>query len=115
MASLSRLFSDNDVPYLPYRAVENIFCKAFNADNLSRDDLAYDAKVGSTALGIKTFASNYKKSQQKVAEFNVNNQELKKLAGKELVLRIAELRNERIIFANTNYKIDKAYYHCVVR
>ncbi len=115
MASLSRLFSNKDVPYLPYRAVENIFCKAFNVDNLSRDDLAYDAKVGSIAWGIKTFASEYKKSQQKISEFNVNNQELKKLKGEELVARIAELRNERIIFANKNYKIDKAYYHCVVR
>ncbi|MFH1280815.1 MAG: restriction endonuclease, partial [Candidatus Beckwithbacteria bacterium] len=38
LGSLSRLFSTNDVPYLPYRAVENVFCKVFDAKNHSRSD-----------------------------------------------------------------------------
>ena len=33
---LSNLFSDSEVPYLYYRIAEKIFCRAFNADDLSR-------------------------------------------------------------------------------
>ncbi len=29
MAQLSRLFSDNIIPYLDYRLAENLFCKYF--------------------------------------------------------------------------------------
>ena len=32
MARLSKLFSENDVPYLDYRLTENLFCKYYNAD-----------------------------------------------------------------------------------
>lgn len=38
--SLSNLFSESENPFLYYRAMENIFCKAFNADNLSRSDVS---------------------------------------------------------------------------
>ncbi|MDO8735127.1 MAG: restriction endonuclease, partial [Elusimicrobiota bacterium] len=55
ICSLSKLFSDSEVPYLYYRVAENVFCKSFNADNLSRDDLAYDAKKDKIGVGLKTF------------------------------------------------------------
>ncbi len=45
MASLSNLFSDNAIPFLHYRVTENLFCKYYNAENLSRSDTAYDAKT----------------------------------------------------------------------
>ena len=41
--SLSNLFSESSNPFLYYRAMENIFCKAFKADNLSRSDISVDA------------------------------------------------------------------------
>ena len=44
IGSYSLLFSESDVPYLYYRCHENIFCKYFNADNLSREDSSADAK-----------------------------------------------------------------------
>lgn len=31
--SLSNLFSESDIPFLYYRAMENIFCKAFDVVN----------------------------------------------------------------------------------
>ena len=114
VASLSRLFSLNEIPFLYYRVVENIFCKSFGADNLSRDDSAYDARAGRVAWGIKTFISSAQ--SQKIAEFNTHSQELKALHDDEdLVIRIAQLRNERIYFANRIYKVNEAYYHCVTR
>ena len=30
LSSLSKLFSENSVPYLDYRIAENLFCKYFN-------------------------------------------------------------------------------------
>ena len=36
VGQLSRLFSENDCPYLEYRAHENIFCRYLEAENLAR-------------------------------------------------------------------------------
>ena len=44
IGSYSLLFSESAVPYLYYSCHENIFCKYFNADNLSREDSSADAK-----------------------------------------------------------------------
>jgi len=35
---LSNLFSDSEVPYLYYRVAEKVFCRAFEAEDLSRSD-----------------------------------------------------------------------------
>ncbi|MBU1666901.1 NgoFVII family restriction endonuclease [bacterium] len=43
VGSLSNLFSDSKVPYLYYRIAEKIFCSSFNANDLSRGDIALDA------------------------------------------------------------------------
>ena len=70
VGGISNLFSNSDVPYLYYRAAENIFCKAFDANNLSRGDSSADASKNSTGIGLKTFLNYNGKSLQKVAEFN---------------------------------------------
>ena len=43
VGSLSNLFSESPEPYLASRATENLFCKAFGAENLSRSDASADA------------------------------------------------------------------------
>ena len=115
ICSLSKLFSDSEVPYLYYRVAENIFCKSFNAENLSRDDLAYDAKKDNIGIGLKTFTERGKYASEKIAEFNSFSKELRNLNNEKLVLRLTELRNERIEFANRTYGIEKAIYHCIAR
>ena len=35
VGSLSNLFSESQIPYLYYRVAEKIFCKAFDAEDLS--------------------------------------------------------------------------------
>lgn len=111
---LSKLFSDRIVPFLHYRLAENIFCKAFKADNLSRDDLAYDARIGKLGIGIKTFIDRGV-NLEKISEFNAFSKQLKDLPTKKLAIRLAELRNERIEFANRTYGIESAMYHCIAR
>ena len=115
LASLSRLFSDNHIPFLHYRTTENIFCKSFQAQNLSRADTAYDAKIENIGIGIKTFIAT--ESNQKIAEFNKQSEELTtiKNEGQKLVKELSKLRNERIDFANRVYGIKKGIYHCLVR
>ena len=44
VGSLSNMFSESNQPYLYYRCHENIFCKYFEAENLSREDCSADAK-----------------------------------------------------------------------
>lgn len=114
-AKLSRLFSESQVPYLYYRAAENIFCKSFNAENLSRGDSAFDANFNSIGVGLKTFICEKQFSTEKVAEFNKLSVQLKQYNGKELALKLAEFRNERIELANRLYNINNSLYHIVAR
>ena len=44
LGSLTLLFSENESPYLSYRAHENSFCRFFEAENLARLDCSADAK-----------------------------------------------------------------------
>jgi len=115
IAQLSRLFSENSTPYLNYRVAENAFCIAFNAENLSRNDLAYDAKIGNLGIGLKTFIATNKESLQKVAEFNKNSYLLKLNDNLELASQIAKLRNERINLAKRLLNISESSYHIVGR
>src|SRR5690625_5552480 len=55
VGSLSNLFSESKTPALNYRAAENVFCKALNANNLARGDVSFDAFKGDIGIGIKTF------------------------------------------------------------
>ena len=118
MGSLSRLSSDNDIPFLYYRMAENIFCKAFNATNLARSDISLDAKKENIGIGLKTFINKQSGSIEKIAEFNRS----KHLIDADFTLKnkiklISSLRNERLEATSgiTNISTANMIYHCVLR
>ncbi len=115
VGSLSNLFSDSPTPYLYYRIAEKIFCRAFNAEDLSRSDVSVDAKKQSLGIGLKTFLLGNNKTFQKIAEFNRERKMYKNLKEKDLIYKIAQLRNERIKFTNNAHGIKDSIYHCVLR
>ena len=114
-AKLSKLFSESQVPYIYYRAAENIFCRSFEAENLSRGDSAFDANYNSVGIGLKTFICNKQVSTEKVAEFNKLSKQLNGFKGKDLAHKLSEFRNERIDLANRLYDIENSLYHIVAR
>lgn len=115
VSKLSGLFSNNSIPLINYRVAENIFCKSFNANNLSRSDTAFDAAYNSVGIGLKTFTcpSNY--SNEKIAEFNSLSSQLINLKGKKLAETVSIYRNKRIELAKRTYNIEKSLYHIVAR
>lgn len=112
IGSLSRLFSENEAPYIDSRVAENLFCKAFQAKNVSRADASIDAVLKKEGVGIKTFQGSGK---QKIAEFNKDLLVFNRLQPLEKAKKIAELRNERIEFAKRAYGVTELKYHCVIR
>lgn len=115
VANLSNLFSESPSPYLGYRAVENIFCKSLEADNLSRSDCSADAAKDKVGIGIKTFLNDNGRSLQKVAEFNKDAEKFRGKQSKEVVDIVSKLRNERIQATKRIHGLDDIIYHCVVR
>lgn len=115
MASLSKLFSENDVPYLDYRLTENLFCKYYNAINDARSCTAYDARFVGLGIGIKTFILNNNASTEKIAEFNKLRPHLVDLRGIELAKKLAEFRNERMRVADDIHNVSESQYHIVGR
>lgn len=113
--SLSRLFAESENPFLYYRAAENIFCKAFDADNLSRGDVSADATKERLGIGLKTFLHNNGKTYQKIAEFNRELQEFKELEGLDLIIKISKMRNERIRMTKRAFDLEEMIYHLVTR
>lgn len=115
-AQLSNLFSTSKTPYVNYRVHESVFCRAFKAKDLSRSDIAFDAQIGTTGFGLKTFLYGNGASFQKIAEFNAKAPELSQLnSAVEIVEKIASWRNERIDFSQKAYGINDTVYHCLVR
>jgi len=112
MSSISSLFSDNSTPYIDYRIVENLFCRCFDAENLSRACVAIDARIDSTGIGIKTFVDS---PFQKIAEFDKKRSYTDTGDVVEDAKRVSELRNERLDFSKDAYAIDDFIYHYVVR
>lgn len=116
VGSLSNLFAESNVPYLYYRAAENIFCKSFNADNLSRSDCSADARKSNIGIGLKTFLNNNGRTFQKIAEFN---KERSKYSSKNevenLILEVSKLRNKRIESTKVIHGVSDMIYHCVAR
>ncbi len=115
VGSLSNLFSDSPAPYLHYRIAEKIFCRAFEAEDLSRSDVSADAKKKDLGIGLKTFLSGNYKTFQKVAEFNNDRPLYHNLKPDKLILKVAELRNARIEFTENAYGLKNSIYHCVLR
>ncbi|MBU5270131.1 restriction endonuclease PLD domain-containing protein [Clostridium cochlearium] len=115
MGSLSNLFSESSSPYLGYRAVENIFCKVFNAENLSRSDCSADASKDKIGIGIKTFLNGNGKTLQKIAEFNSDLELYRDKNPKEIIKTVSRLRNERLEATKRIHGLEQLIYHCVVR
>jgi len=115
VGGFSNLYSTSSKPYIQYRVAENVFAKAFKAENLARADVAYDAVVNGYGIGIKTFILSGASKIEKVAEFNAYSAELRGLAGIELAKRLAYYRNERIGFADRAYDIQNRIYHIIGR
>lgn len=115
VSKLSGLFSESAIPFINYRVAENIFCRSFDAGNLSRSDTAFDANYNSVGIGLKTFVCSNNNSTEKVAEFNSLSRVLTHFKGKELAIKLGEFRNERINLANRLYDIESSLYHIVAR
>ena len=115
VSKLSELLSESQFPFINYRVAENIFCRSFDAGNLSRSDTAFDANYNSIGVGLKTFVCNTNNSTEKVAEFNSLSRVLSDFQGKDLAHKLAEFRNERIDLANRLYNIKSSLYHIVAR
>ncbi|MBQ7265745.1 MAG: hypothetical protein IJS61_06570 [Firmicutes bacterium] len=114
VGSLSRMFSESDVPYLYYRAYENLFAKYFDLINNSRSDDSADAysTKGKIGIDLKTWVGQ---DNQKVAEFGKLRPKYEHLRGKELVDKIAEYRNERIRITKNAHGLETMLYHIVKR
>lgn len=116
VGSLSNLFSESEVPFLYYRIAEKIFCKAFEADDLSRSDVSVDVKKGVLGIGLKTFVAGNHKTLQKITEFGSSDKTLyESLSLNKKIKKIAQIRNERIDFTQRVHGINKSIYHCVIR
>src|SRR5699024_4024107 len=119
MCSLTRLYSESEIPYLSYRISENIFCRSFNANNLARKDSSFDARKNAQGkvfgIGLKTFQMKGNHSLEKIAEFNAISERLREYSGKKLAIKVSEARNERINTAKNLYAPDNILYHCVGR
>jgi hypothetical protein len=115
LGALSRLFSESDKPFIQSRTAEYLYCKIFNAENLSRSDITIDAKYLDTGVGVKTFIYSGKPSYQKIAEFNRAITSHRNLHGLEKARFVSDLRNERIRFVSTTYGVNKFIYHCILR
>ncbi|MFA6073467.1 MAG: NgoFVII family restriction endonuclease [Candidatus Woesearchaeota archaeon] len=112
VCSLSRLFSENEIPYLDSRMAENIYCKSFDARNVSREDSAIDAVLDHTGIGVKTFQGN---SSQKISEFDKDRELFANLSDVACVKKISELRNERLNLAKRTYGVTDLIYHYIKR
>lgn len=115
VGSLSNLFAESPVPYLYYRAAENIFCRAFNADNLSRGDVSADAAKNGLGIGLKTFLHKNGNTFQKVAEFNRGAVGYQGQDPRDIIENISRQRNERINFTKRAHDLNDVIYHLVTR
>lgn len=115
IGSLSRLFSEAERPYINSRTAEYLYCKVYGAENLSRSDIAIDAKKDNLGIGVKTFLYYGRASSQKIAEFNKALPEHGALEGLDKIKKVAELRNERLRFVESAYGVNTLKYHCILR
>lgn len=113
--SLSNLFAETENPFIYYRAMENIFCKAFKAKNYARSDISVDAGKDNIGIGLKTFLQNNGLTFQKVAEFNRESYLLRGLDPEETIVKVATMRNERILSTQRICKLNNVIYHLLTR
>ena len=119
LGALSRLFSDSNIPYLYYRVHENLFCKVFDAKNLSRGDISYDAKIENIGIGLKTFLHNNGSTLQKIAEFDSEGHVIRGIQKEgtplDVAKQVAVLRNKRLDFAQDSTNCNEQLYHLITR
>jgi hypothetical protein len=121
VASMSRLYSDNTVPYVDSRFVERLFIESTGATDLSRLDKSFDALLRpNIGVGVKTFlAAMGQSKREKVAEFTrfARDGEFVGLPPQELAKKVAGFRNQRVMSdANElGISLDSSIYHCLVR
>lgn len=113
--ALSNLFSNSKCPCIYYRAMENVFCKAFNAKNLSRSDLSIDASKDKIGIGLKTFLHNNGKTFQKIAEFDNKSINIRSLNAYDLVRKVSVLRNKRLDATKRICNTNELIYHLLTR
>jgi hypothetical protein len=91
------------------------------AKDLSRRDNSFDAALGKTGIGLKTFTgSNLSSSSfQKIAEFSnaTDRESLEHLSPREIVESISKKRNARLLSNSVEYGLEvlESIYHCLVR
>lgn len=112
VSSISNLFSDSKAPYIDYRIAENLFCRCFNAENLSRSCIAIDARIDKIGIGVKTFVDT---PYQKIAEFDKKRGYTDTGDVNEDAIHVSELRNERLDFSKDAYAVNEFIYHYIVR
>jgi len=128
--ALSGLFKDHSAgdnarkPFLHYRNHEQLYARTFDVIDLTRKDSAFDVvfadETQRVGIGLKTWIHTNDFTYQKVAEFNKDAPELihpliAQGNAKEVVKKVAELRNERISLDKRLYKTDQEIYHYVTR
>jgi len=118
VGALSRLYSDNEIPYLYYRTAERIFCVALDSNDHSRSDLAVDSSKENIGVGLKTFT--YKssgRSFEKISEFNKLSPTLRDYYDdhRQLAITLGNYYNRRIRTAINTYRLSETLFHCVVR
>ncbi len=121
VASMSRLYSDNEKAYLDSRFIEKLFIYTSKARDLSRKDNSFDAIINNNSgVGVKTFGvATLSPKSEKIAEFTrlAGKGVFKNLLAEELAITAAQYRNDRIKTDAEEYNIDMAnsFYHCLIR
>jgi hypothetical protein len=121
VASMSRLYSENEKAYLDSRFIEKLFIYSSKARDLSRKDNSFDAIINNTSgVGVKTFGvESMSPKSEKIAEFTrlARQGVFKNLKAEELAITASQYRNDRIKTDAEEYNIDLAssFYHCLIR
>lgn len=110
------LYSNNEKPFIHYRAAERVFCKAFSAIDVSRQDVSVDAVKTRDGIGIKTFLSGGIPKYEKIAEFDNRLKYPLDLTDKnKLISQVASYRNQRLADTSSRFNIGDLLYHYIVR
>jgi len=122
VGSLSKLFTDNNIPFLSSKFVEKLFIFTSASGDLARRDMSFDAKtIDGAGVGVKTFGVTQLlgAKTEKVAEFTADATKgiFASLNSEELAFTVASYRNARVLSDARIYGIDlaRSFYHCLVR
>jgi hypothetical protein len=100
------------LPQIHPTTSEEIFCRAFKANNLARKDISIDAYKPYDGFGIKTFQGA---AQQKIAEFNDSKKYSFPNDSFEIALAVSRFRNNRLTESIKDYSLKRTIYHYIYR